>query len=462
MDQRQKKSYWRLSYLSFIDAKMNRFGVDGSGSKAPYGENLLTSEIINATSTMTTTTVSSITRVLSTATSALLADNEIQNGDGETDELSSRFSRPLLTIAATATILIMIAGIFGNLLTIYALIRCPKVRNVAADFIISLCAADCLFCVLVLPFMAVRYIHGAWTHGEFLCTLVPFIQYGNVGVSLLCIAMITMNRYIMIAHNSIYQRVYKKVYVYTMIIFCWIFSYGFQLPTLFGVWGMFGYDDKLETCSILPDSQGRSSKTALFIIAFIIPCVIIIACYARIFWVVHESESRMRRHASSQPSLQNNNQRTMTQIPGSINNNLNETDIKSGNRLQQAKSTRLKDQREAKQKRNEWRITKMVLAIFLSFLACYLPITIIKIADKDVQWPGLHIFGYIMIYLSACINNFIYFIMNKQYRQAYKTVLMCRTPKLLSFGHGASSNGDTPRHLANAIADSKEEPSDSC
>lgn len=163
----------------------------------------------------------------------------------------------------------------------------------------------------------------------------------------------------------------------------------------------------------------------------------------------------MRRHASSQPSLQNNNQRTMTgsttQIPGSMNNNLNETDVKSGNRLQQTKSTRLKDQRDAKQKRNEWRITKMVLAIFLSFLACYLPITIIKVADKDVQWPGLHIFGYIMIYLSACINNFIYFIMNKQYRQAYKTVLMCRTPKLLSFGHGASSNGGKSLRLSRSL-----------
>lgn len=169
------------------------------------------------------------------------------------------------------------------------------------------------------------------------------------------------------------------------------------------------------------------------------------------------SESRMRRHASSQPSLQNNinnnnnnnSQRTMTgsmQIPGS-NNNLSDVDIKSGNRLQQTKSTRLKDHREAKQKRNEWRITKMVLAIFLSFLACYLPITIIKVADKDVKWPGLHIFGYIMIYLSSCINNFIYFIMNKQYRQAYKTVLMCRTPRLLSFGHGASSNGGKSQSL---------------
>jgi hypothetical protein len=133
----------------------------------------------------------------------------------------------------------MIVGIFGNLLTIIALAKCPKVRNVAADFIISLCIADCLFCAIVLPFMANRFIQGTWTHGEFLCTVIPFIQYGNVGVSLLCIAMITINRYIMIAHHSLYAKVYKKCVIYFMIIFCWVFSYGFQLPTLFKVWGKF-------------------------------------------------------------------------------------------------------------------------------------------------------------------------------------------------------------------------------
>jgi hypothetical protein len=47
-----------------------------------------------------------------------------------------------------------------------------------------------------------------------------------------------------------------------------------------------------------------------------------------------------------------------------------------------------KEQRELKTKRNEWRITKMVLAIFLSFLICYLPITIVKVADNDVRFPG--------------------------------------------------------------------------
>jgi hypothetical protein len=53
-----------------------------------------------------------------------------------------------------------------------------------------------------------------------------------------------------------------------------------------------------------------------------------------------------------------------------------------------ATKTKTKEQRELKTKRNEWRITKMVLAIFLSFLICYLPITIVKVADKDVHFPG--------------------------------------------------------------------------
>jgi len=31
---------------------------------------------------------------------------------------------------------------------------------------------------------------------------------------------------------------------------------------------------------------------------------------------------------------------------------------------------------------SDWRLTKMILAIFLSFLVCYIPTTIIKVADK--------------------------------------------------------------------------------
>lgn len=47
-----------------------------------------------------------------------------------------RFPKPLRTFAAAVAILIMIVGLIGNLLTIIALCKYPKVRNVAAAFII--------------------------------------------------------------------------------------------------------------------------------------------------------------------------------------------------------------------------------------------------------------------------------------------------------------------------------------
>ncbi|XP_014257258.1 G-protein coupled receptor moody isoform X2 [Cimex lectularius] len=312
------------------------------------------------------------------------------------------YSQPLLNFAAVTTISIMIVGLLGNLLTIVALLRCPRVRNVAAAFIISLCVADFLFCAVVLPFAASRFITDSWVHGDFLCSLVPLVRYGNVGVSLLCIAMITINRYIMIAHYGWYPKIYKPMWIACMIIFCWALSFGMQVPTLLGIWGKYSYDHNIRTCSITKDIWGRSSKTALFLIGFVIPCLIIVCCYARIFWVVHSSESRMRKHAAESNG---------------------------------------KEHKESKTKRNEWRITKMVLAIFLSFLMCYLPITIIKVYDHSVQYPALHVVSYLLLYLSACINPIIYVIMNHQYRQAYKTILLCKRPRLLSVTPGGSSYG---------------------
>ncbi|KAH8294521.1 hypothetical protein KR044_005384, partial [Drosophila immigrans] len=364
------------------------------------------------------------------------------------------FSQSLLTFAAIMTFLIMIVGICGNFLTVVALLKCPKVRNVAAAFIISLCIADLLFCALVLPFQGLRFVQGTWRHGAILCRLIPFIQYGNIGVSLLCIAMITINRYVMITHHSCYARIYKRHWIAIMIAACWLISYGMQLPTLLGAWGRFGYDDRLQTCSIMSDAHGHSSKTTLFITAFVIPCLVIIACYAKIFWVVHKSEQRLKRHANKQNSIPNNlravavataDSQTVTPTPTataagtaagtrvSSDSSSYSTEVPEagGGGGGKQPAIRVKDQREVRAKRNEWRITKMVLAIFLSFVICYLPITIVKVADKDVDHPSWHIFSYIMLYLSACINPIIYVIMNKQYRKAYKTVVLCQPARLL-------------------------------
>lgn len=159
----------------------------------------------------------------------------------------------------------------------------------------------------------------------------------------------------------------------------------------------------------------------------------------------NRSEERMRQHASKQNEIPNNLRSQLPPAPANnAANRLSSQSVSSSDMPSTAgsqKPSRVKDQRDAKAKRNEWRITKMVLAIFLSFVMCYLPITVTKVADKDVKYPGFHIFGYIMLYLSSCINPIIYVIMNKQYRQAYKTVLLCKPGRLLAFTQAGSSVG---------------------
>ena len=130
------------------------------------------------------------------------------------------------------------------------------------------------------------------------------------------------------------------------------------------------------------------------------------------------SQQRLRKHESTQLSLSHH----------PSNNNIVNGGPRESQQLEPIKPTKPKEDG----KRSEWRITKMVLAIFLSFLACYLPITFIKVVDKNVDYPTAHICGYLFLYLSACLNPIIYVIMNKQYRQAYKGVLLCKN-RMTSF-----------------------------
>ncbi|KAL0120151.1 hypothetical protein PUN28_008065 [Cardiocondyla obscurior] len=72
------------------------------------------------------------------------------------------------------------------------------------------------------------------------------------------------------------------------------------------------------------------------------------------------------------------------------------------------------------------KLLQMILVIFASFVVCYLPITITKLFHNTMDWRGFNIAGYILIYLTTCINPVIYVVMSSEYRSAYKYVLLCK------------------------------------
>lgn len=75
------------------------------------------------------------------------------------------------------------------------------------------------------------------------------------------------------------------------------------------------------------------------------------------------------------------------------------------------------------------RLLKMILVIFVSFVVCYLPITVTKIWKNVTEVHTINIMGYLLIYLTTCINPIIYVVMSSEYRQAYWNLLLCRTVK---------------------------------
>jgi len=302
-----------------------------------------------------------------------------------TETWNIHYTRPGTLFAGVAACLFTIIGLTGNLLTVIALSRCVKLRTHATTaFVISLAISDLLFCSINLPLTASRYIHEEWLLGETMCRLYPFFFYGNVGASLINMVAITINRYVLISCPGSYSKIYSRCNILLMISGVWIFSFGLLFPPLIEIWGSLGLDPSTFSCTILRDENGRSPKKFLFLFGFLLPCIAIVLCYSAIFYRVRQSRMNVQKHLA-----------------------------KSG----------AKGPLQSNQRKEDIRMTKMMLLIFLSFLICFLPLMLVNVLDDDVEYPLLHIIGSVLAWASAVINPFIYAFKNRQYKMAFKKLL---------------------------------------
>ncbi|XP_016938983.2 G-protein coupled receptor moody isoform X3 [Drosophila suzukii] len=456
------------------------------------------------------------------------------NLGGGRQELFEGYSEELLTIAWVACIVFIIVGVPGNLLTIVALSRGRQTRNSTAIFIINLSCSDLLFGCFNLPLAASTFMERAWTHSDLLCRLFPMLRYGLLAVSLLSVSLITINRYIIIAHPRQYPRIYQRRYLALMVAGTWVMTFSIMIPTWRGVWGIFGLDASIGSCSILHDQYGRSPKEFLFIAAFMVPCICIVICYARIFLLVRQAAIRAGTAGKSNvsdvtPSSTTQHQHqapaqamTMQKKPEKASTSSSEPqetiqgrpfavdeqlayidDNASADSLPISYSTRRRDHEQQQQQQQppvdanvvlkerereqekislgrsqtqlemakmsgknpittslrtsftrfsprkshyasmantsnassiypgrmsakDRRLLKMILVIFVWFVICYLPITVAKIWKSATEVHWFNIAGYLLIYLTTCINPLIYVLMSSEYRRAYRNLLRCR------------------------------------
>ena len=83
-------------------------------------------------------------------------------------------------------------------------------------------------------------------------------------------------------------RVYTTRWLPLHVAATWVFGFVFLVPTSLSMWGQFGLDLSVGSCTIILDEHGRSAKEFLFVFAFLSPCLAIIVCYARLVSTIRQ------------------------------------------------------------------------------------------------------------------------------------------------------------------------------
>lgn len=268
-----------------------------------------------------------------------------------------------------------------------------------------------------------------------------------------------------------FDRLYKTRNIAIMLILIWATSFAIMIPTWFRKWGRFGLDVSIGSCSILPDEKNRSPKKVLFLTAFTLPCVAIIICYARIFFIVRKATKKSMNtphrvqnveELSSTETSTSMTARITADCSSSYNTERNESHLGDQSpRLQRCAIFKLETRDETIQHsddpkqepsrlrrtalrksmallklslptRKDRRLGTMIMAIMTSFCLCHLPITITKVLHEITPNPASNIAAYLLLYLASSINPIIYVVMSNEYRKAYKNLFRRRTKASLS------------------------------
>lgn len=144
-----------------------------------------------------------------------------------------------------------------------------------------------------------------------------------------------------------------------------------------------GLDEATFSCTILK-KNGKSIKKTLFLIGFLLPCIVIIVSYSCIYLTVLRQKRKMETHRNYKVS---SNESVFT----------------------------------SKKHKEDNRLTAMMVSIFGCFLGCFLPLMLANVVDDErkTNYPWFHIMASIMAWASSVINPVIYAASNRNYRIAY-------------------------------------------
>ena len=304
----------------------------------------------------------------------------------------------------------ILTGIPGNFLVCYLVRRTRRLRTVTNLIISNLAVADLGMCLFNIPVSLVTVILDEFALTDVVCRIAGFTNALFIFEALWSLALVSISRYWCIVEPGKFSSIFTRRRTMAMITATWVLSLLCALPPLFG-WSVYDFLGKSRCYFNL--SQNLPYTITLAIVVFILPYILIIVPYYRIFRFI-------RGHS-----------RTMS--------------------IRGVSSSLRKTYRPTFQ---DFKVTKLLLVVVCVFVACWTPHIVVNLLNGFgiiQSIPRIDAVSTFLTFLSSSCNPFIYGLMNKKFRKGFRAVLCAPCQKYAKVKQSKLErkiSGETTRNLS--------------
>ena len=315
-------------------------------------------------------------------------------------------NKPPPWVGWTALILMLLSTILiivGNTIVLIVFHYTHSLKNTTSVFIKSLACADlgvginCLFSVH-------SWFANGWPYGLVLCKIVGYLMAMTVGVSILSLAGVSIDRYIAIIKPLQYQTILTKRRARIYVLTIWLLSAMLFLPSLFG-WGNNNYYYNSATYDCTMHWEENVTFSFYLISIVVLPALATSAfCY---FWILRVCIIQERKTRQYELAFQHPNH-------------------------------------DMSKRRHDRLLAKMFLIVISAFYVTWIPFVVVRIikGTSDIYLsPVLMFFTGWLGMLNSFLNCFIYSICHRTFRKGCKSLALriwnkCVSPCDRSFARG--------------------------
>lgn len=293
--------------------------------------------------------------------------------------------------------LLFVCGTIGNLLVILAVMTTPSLRQRSNFFIVILAICDLVTSTICVPFYALTLGYGEWPFGDFWCVFLAYVTLWSLGWSVTTLALIAGNRYLSITRPRYnYNRLCNNFSILVSTLGQILLGLVFIMLPPFVEVGTVGFNPILGHCTyVYYNFKDWIYVLVLFLSGVVSTTLVLPSYYAMTFYIVRRS--RLNIASVQQRSLSSSN--------------LDKRPV--------ARSTT-----RFAISRDEVRLTRKLVLLFVLFLFCWLPYSMVVFLDSDmsVSIPAQRVTN-LLLWSNSGINPFLYAWMMRRFRLAYKRLI---------------------------------------